>query len=214
MSTKNVICLKYGSKYSAEYVNKLYSMISRYSTGNIKFWCLTDHSIGLNDQISIIPLTVVDGIEGWWYKLFLFDPLFELKGTFLFLDLDVVIVNSIDKFFEHSLSNFCISRGFSKNNKTGMNSSCFRFEGGSYTSLYEKFMINRTNIMSRLHGDQDWLQEQITDHSFWPDEWLLSYKIDLNNKYVLGENTSIVVFHGLPKPDQLEIDNEFRKRWY
>ena len=41
--TKNyVVCLKHGSKYSSEYVNKLYNMCKRHLTVPYEFVCFTD----------------------------------------------------------------------------------------------------------------------------------------------------------------------------
>jgi len=206
MQDKTIVCLKYGTKYSAEYVNKLYSMVNRYCRYEHKFVCLTDDTTGLNDGIETIKLHTHDDIHGWWYKTFLFDPTYGLEGSILFMDLDVVIFDDISKFFDHERNNFCISRGFRKDNRNGMNSSCFRFDSGTHQFIYDDFMKDRTNIMKRLHGDQDWIQERVKDFSFWPDNWLMSYKWDMLNKKEevnYEDATSVAVFHGEPKPCQL-----------
>ena len=94
-----VVCLKYGDKYSAEYVNKLYNMVQRHLSLDHEFYCITENSAGLDPNIKLLPLDINPDIDiGWWYKINLFDPKFPLKGTILFLDLDIVIFNSIDKF--------------------------------------------------------------------------------------------------------------------
>ncbi len=203
-----VICLKYGDKYSADYVNKLYNMVQRHLSLDYEFYCITENSTGLDPSIKVLPLNLNPNIDiGWWYKINLFDPKFPLKGTILFLDLDVVIFNSIDKFFtEYSNSDFCISRGFRKDNKTGMNSSCFRLNTNTNNYVYDNFIANSNNIMKRLNGDQDWLQEQIKEFSFWPDNWLLSYKWNMvtnSEELLYTDKTSIAVFHGKPNPHEL-----------
>jgi hypothetical protein len=212
---KTIACLKYGNKYAPEYVNKLYSMVSRNCSYKHEFICFTDDKTGLNSNIKIIPLKTFDDIKGWWYKTFLFDPSYNLKGSILFIDLDVILFNTIDKFFDYEASKFCISRGYRKDNKNGMNSSCFRFNAGSYSFIYEKFMKDRQEIMNRLHGDQDWIQENITDHVFWPDDWMMSYKWDMlqkDNTLYHTKDTSIAVFHGKPNPH--ELDTEWiRENW-
>jgi hypothetical protein len=211
---KTIVCLKYGSKYSVKYVNKLYSMTKRHCTYDHEFVCFTEDSRGLDKNIKVIPLDTYSDIEGWWYKTFLFDPSNGLEGTILFLDLDVVIFDSIDKLFEYDASSFCITRGFRKDNKNGMNSSCFRFEAGTHTFIFEDFMKNRTSIMKRLHGDQDWIQEQVKEFSFWPDNWLMSYKWGMlkGNTLSSHEDTAIAVFHGKPNPH--EIDTTWiREHW-
>jgi len=206
MQNKTIVCIKYGTKYSSEYVNKLYYMSQRYCNYDYEFVCITDNKEGLDSNISAMSLNTHDDIHGWWYKTFLFNPEYDLKGSILFIDLDVVIINDLNKFFDHVPDNFCISRGFSKNNKNGMNSSCFRFNAGTHKFIYDDFMKDRTNIMKRLHGDQDWIQEKVTDFNFWPDNWLMSYKWDMNkySKVNYENSTSIAVFHGEPKPHELD----------
>lgn len=193
-----IVCLKYGTKYSAEYVNKLYSMTKRHCSVDCKFVCITEDTSGLNPEIEVLPLTIDPEIAGWWYKVFLFDRKFPLKGRLLFIDLDVVIYNDIGKFFEYETDSFVISRGFSKKNYLGMNSSCFRFDTGTQPHVYDEFIKDKNLIMKRLHGDQDWIQEKVSKYSFWPDGWLKSYKLD-----GIDKEASIAVFHGEPKPHEL-----------
>ena len=219
MQNKNyVICLKHGTKYSAEYVNKLHSMVKRHLSLPHKFICMTENSTSLHSDIRVIDLPKTN-LTGWWYKPMVFDPSLGLNGTVLFIDLDVIIFKSIDKFFEYNPDDFCIIRGFRKNNKHGMNSSCFRFKSGTLSKEYNDFIKNSHSIMSRLDGDQDWMQEAITKYSFWPDNWLMSYKwemvenkniksiseeryqVDVDPRY--KDETSIAVFHGNPKPHQI-----------
>ena len=53
---KNVLCIKWGSKYSADYVNKLYSMVERHLSLSHRFVCLTEDTTGLNSEIETKPL--------------------------------------------------------------------------------------------------------------------------------------------------------------
>ena len=41
---KNVVCIKWGEKYSAEYVNRLYGMVQRQLSLPHRFVCLTEDS--------------------------------------------------------------------------------------------------------------------------------------------------------------------------
>lgn len=199
-----IVCLKHGTKYSAEYVNKLYSMTRRYCSIDYKFVCITEDSVGLVPEIEIVSLATDSEIAGWWYKILLFDSKFPLKGRLLFIDLDVVIFNDIGKFFEYETDSFVISRGFSKKNYLGMNSSCFRLDTGTHSYVYDDFMKDKNSIMKRLNGDQDWIQEKISNYKFWPDGWLKSYKWD-----GVEPKASIAVFHGNPKPH--EVKNQWIK---
>ena len=43
----NVLCMKWGTKYPADYVNRLYSMVARNMQRKFRFVCLTEDSEGL-----------------------------------------------------------------------------------------------------------------------------------------------------------------------
>jgi hypothetical protein len=66
----NILCVKWGKKYGADYVNKLYSGIKRNSTQDFKFYCFTDDPIGLNQDI--VAVSLKENWHGWWGKANLF----------------------------------------------------------------------------------------------------------------------------------------------
>jgi alpha-N-acetylglucosamine transferase len=213
-----VVCLKYGNKYSSEYVNKLYNMVQRHLSLDHEFYCITENSIGLDSNIKIVELKLNPQIaNGWWYKISVFDPKFPLKGTILFLDLDLIIFNNMDKFFEYENGEFCIIEKFMQHNKAGVNSSCFRFESGMHTDLYSLFTNNSEMQMKTHAGDQDLIGLNIKNIKYWPKNWCSSYKLDmvtnihrLGNYYIVSDppkvypESSIAVFHGLPNPHQIK----------
>jgi hypothetical protein len=87
----NVVCLKWGDRYPAEYVNRLYRMVNRHLSKPFKFYCLTESKEGLLPAIHQLPLETSDLI-GWWYKLSLFKKdFYGLEGDILYFDLDLVI---------------------------------------------------------------------------------------------------------------------------
>ena len=217
-----VLCLKHGNKYDHRYVNNLHSMVSRHLTVDYEFVCLTEDPNGLNKNIRVIPLDTKGDISGWWYKPTIFNPSLGLEGTILFLDLDVIIFNNIDMLFSYEPDKFCIIDDFyAKRKKShGMNSSCFRFIGGSNSNVYYEFVKNSQDIMRTMHGDQDWMQKVITEnYSYWPHSWIKSYKWEMhreaditkrgdryivNGEPIIDKDSSIAVFHGNPKPDQID----------
>jgi hypothetical protein len=198
-----IVCLKYGNKYGPEYVNKLYNMVKRNTTIDYEFVCMTENISGLDPHITILPLETDNKIDiGWWYKINLFDPNFPLKGTLLFIDLDVITFNDLDKFFEYEPGEFVIIENFHKNHPCIMNSSCFRMESETYSHVYKEFLANRTNVMKRFTGDQDWMNHTIKDNKFWPLDWVRSYKWDMKGD-ASNPDTSIAVFHGRPNPHEI-----------
>ena len=96
--------MKWGTKYGPEYVNRLYAMVRRHLRGDFHFVCLTDDAKGIRAEVQCLPIPPLNlpaGIpERGWNKLATFSAdLHGLRGTALFLDVDVVITGSLDDFF-------------------------------------------------------------------------------------------------------------------
>jgi hypothetical protein len=209
-------------------------MVERNLTVPHEFVCYTENPQGILPNIKIKPLTLVSGVQGWWYKPMFFNPDLDLKGTVLFLDLDLIIFNNIDYLFTYEPGKFCIIRDFNRStvkNYTKFNSSVFRLETGQHSSVYTELIKNPKHIVSRFHGDQDWLFYAIKqDFVYWPDEWIQSYKWEMRGRPQLvndsmgkknfpspGEpivkpTTSIAVFHGEPNPGDC-IDPWCKENW-
>jgi hypothetical protein len=226
-----VVCLKWGTKYGPEYVNRLANMVSRNTTVDYEFVCFTENSSGLDKNIKIKPLPKYP-LTGWWYKPYFLSSDVPLKGTLLFLDLDIVVFKNIDKLFDYEPGKFCIVRDFNRNTRKNfdyMNSSVFRVESGQYHNIWKDFIKNSKSHVSRNRGDQDWMQKNIKDHVYWPDEWIQSYKWEMRSRadltVVNGKRnfkddkppqmlpgTSIAVFHGMPNPEECN-DKWVKKHW-
>ena len=184
--TNYIACLKHGTKYSPEYVNVIYNMVRRHCTIDYKFICFTENPKGLDPEITVMPLPDL-GIHGdrksWWYKTKMFDPSNGLgEGTLLFFDLDIVITQNIDKLFSFQPGKFCIIQDFNRvriPNYHIKNSSVFRLQLGTHERVWTKFLANPKKIMGRLHGDQDWITEQIPEATLWPHDWIMSYKWEI-----------------------------------
>jgi hypothetical protein len=208
-------------------------MVSRNLTLEHEFVCFTENSEGIDPSIRIESLPWSSQVSGWWYKPFFFNPDLQLKGTVLFLDLDMVIFRNIDNLFTHNPDQFLIIRDFNRyiiKNYQKFNSSVFRLNTGQHPQVYRDFIKNPQRAMSRNLGDQDWIKQSVTsNYEFWPDEWIQSYKWEMRGKPqmtkepkgqrkfvtpgnpVIKPKTSIAVFHGDPNPhnciDPWVIDN-------
>jgi hypothetical protein len=228
-----VLCLKHGTKYSSDYVNRLYNMIKRNCTLNYEFVCMTEDTAGLNGNIKTIPLPL--GLSGWWYKPYMFSNDLPIKGIILYIDLDVVIASNIDKLFTYQPNNWCTIRDFTRvmrANWKKYNSSVVRFKTGQLSHVWENFNKDKVNIQRRLFGDQDWLYEATRDRQaiLYPDSWILSWKWEVrktkefrpggqkgNRKLKTIEHVTprieccMTVFHGDPQPHNCEdpwvVDN-------
>ena len=81
----NVICIKWGTKFGSEYVNRLYRMVEKNLSIPHRFVCFTDNGEGLDEGIEVRELPPYSdnphiGDKGW-RKLSLFNSqLADLKG--------------------------------------------------------------------------------------------------------------------------------------
>ena len=209
----NVICMKWGTKYGPEYVNRLRSMESRHLKRAHRFICFTDDGSGIDPAVEIKPLPAMDlppDKERGWRKLSTFQrPLFDLSGPTLFVDLDVVIVDSIDCFFEHPGA-FAIIRDWIKPEKTG-NSSIYRFDAGAHPDILEFFLANIDAVKSEVRNEQEYLTREMNRRgltTYWPAEWCVSFKYGCLPTFPLNflrtpaipPGARIIVFHGKPNP--------------
>jgi hypothetical protein len=211
----NIICMKWGDKYGAEYVNKLYAMVKRNITIPFQFVCFTENSEGINPDVAIYPLPSLglpeDIPERGWLKLATFKkPLEDLTGTALFLDLDVVIVDNIDAFFEFD-AEFALCFDQKKKAQFIGNSSVYRFEIGKHSEVLEFFNENFDFIKKQHRNEQAYLSYQMNAKKalkFWPKEWTPSFKYHCipsfpqnfwRSPYV-PDGAKIILFHGKPEP--------------
>ncbi len=91
----NIVCVKYGTKYTSSHVNALYKGVQKNTSIDHRFICFTDDSTGVECETLPIP----ENETGWWGKLALFKKsLYDLTGIILFIDLDMHINNSINEY--------------------------------------------------------------------------------------------------------------------
>ena len=66
------MCVKWGTKYGPEYVNRLAAGVKRHlSVCPFRFICFTENEEGLGPLVEAKPLMVQD-MAGWWNKISLF----------------------------------------------------------------------------------------------------------------------------------------------
>ncbi len=214
-SARAILCMKWGTKYGPDYVNRLYGMVRRHLRGEFRFVCLTDRSEGVRTEVQCLPipdLALPDGLpERGWKKLTTFAAdLYGLKGTALFLDLDVVIVDDITPFFEHP-GDFLIIHDWKRPWRITGNSSVYRFELGTHPEVLERFRAEHENIRARLRNEQAWLSEALHQQGqlgYWPSEWCASWKYHCVPRFPLNyfqapavpRGARILVFHGVVNP--------------
>lgn len=187
-----VVCVKTGTKYGPEYVNNLKAMVGRHLTVPHNFICATDDPTDCHCE------TATSVLPGWWAKLEIFkEKPFGIENRILFLDLDIVIRENIDCFAE--CEGFWIIEDWILG---GYNSSVFVLDPGARKEVWERF---DPSVVTRYWGDQAWIYEQARGSTF-PADWCVSYRLN-------GPTGKIVVFHGEPKPHQVDAD-WVKREWH
>jgi hypothetical protein len=208
-------------------------MVSRNITVPYEIVCLTDDQHPI-DGVRSIVMPDQGYAKKWWHKVHMFDPLLPISGRILYLDLDVVICNNIDKLTVYNVDHFVGIHDFNREfypHWMYLNSSVMAWTHGTQSHIYAQFKAKPSEAM-RLQGDQDWIWKLSKDRiKFWPKEWIMSYKWEIRNRgdlIILNVKRKfkevrndvvppgpccVAVFHGDPNPcavqDKFVIDN-----WY
>lgn len=233
----NVICMKWGTLYGPEWVNKLYAGVARNTTWKVRFVCLTDDSTGIRSEVECLPLPPLDLSTGgasvrrgvvhgserasdpWWNKMSAFrETLYDLSGMTLYLDLDVVVVSNIDAMFTHP-GRFCMMRIWraERFSEAIGNSSVVRYFIGREKGIFEKFAATPFSVVQeRYNGSQQrFLSANVEELSFFPQGWCVSFKDCLPRNWfaryfsapTYPGEAKLVVFYGLHTP-QAAINGE------
>ena len=179
--TANVVCMKWGTRYGPEWVDRLYGMVRRNTTWTIRFVCFTDDARGIRREVECRPLPKVEfdaaRIGRYWPKLGLMqEGLGGLTGMTLFLDLDLVVIDSLDDFFTHP-GRFILIREWKDPQLGYGNSSVVRYFIGMEKAVLERFYATPpAEIITRYASkEQNFLTKAVDEATFWPPEWCVPF---------------------------------------
>jgi hypothetical protein len=232
----NVACVIHGSLYPWEYVEKLYNMVHRHLSCEIRFHVFTEHDRPVPGTMIKHILTDWPGIAGrkraWWYKMQMFDSR-HIQGRMLYFDLDTVIVRNIDWITGLEPRYFWTIRDFRhlwRPAWKGINSSVMLWDTVRYDWIWQDFQGKNIHATTRLfHGDQDYLSSVLTekDTRFIDPSLVKSWRwqikdggMDMKTRMyrrpdagtVLDPQTNILIFHGNPKPHEI-LDQQILQYW-
>lgn len=178
----NILCYRWGTRYGVEYVNKLKNMVGRHLSVPHTFHCVTDSAAGLDPGIVAHELKDF-GVAGNWNKLQTFRENFlDLQDQYIVcMDLDLVIVGSLDFLAQDPGHTFMIGRNWAKGEIRG-NSSVYRLLVGSHTKTWDDFIADPEPVIDEFHGktrlggDQRWMNHSIGNYNYFPDGKIVSFK--------------------------------------
>lgn len=198
----NIACVKWGNKYSSDYVNRLYSMIQRNFSLDHNFICFTDNPKEINKNIEIKLLPTL--LEGWYNKLYLFKEGL-MKGKVIYFDLDTIILKNIDELANYQ-GDLALLNDFNNNTlATGI----MIWKAEKNYKIWEKY--KEMNYPKYFNGDGQFFNDNYDAdkiNSFF--NGILSFKNHC--KYRVPINARIVCFHGKPKNHEVK-DHEIYKYW-
>jgi len=192
--------LKSGGEYTPDHVHCLMSMVHKYLPLR-PFICFTD----IPDTLRCQTVLLQHDLPGWWSKM----EVFGHHGPIIYLDLDTIIISDLRWLAEISHhQTFTMLRDIYR----GRTDPFARGSGvmtwaGDMSWVLRLFLTDPVSNMKKFasSGDQGYL-ESVTKAEALQDaapHKLVSFKGD--NKKTTPK-TSIVVFHGKPRPwNQQEI---------
>lgn len=225
---RTILCMKWGTLYSAEYVNVLYRACQKAMRHPFRFICLTEDGKGIADGIEVrdipdIGLSPQHWCGGGWPKISVFKPdLYGLSGRALFIDLDMVVLRDLDAFFDHPAPFITTDMGpawgerdtyaKSKRLKPEPGTCMFAFTFGAETQILQRFGAD----IDRWVRDYNYEQQVIGFHAnsmeYWPEGWVISFKRHLRQSIGTNlvlppkappETAKVLAFHGNPRPSDL-----------
>ncbi len=224
-------------------MNNLYGMIDANYVNQFRMVCFTDEPDGIREEVDIHPIPDVEPLHPkYWFgeenycwdrsKFLLFNAQEWLNdvGPFCYFDLDIIIQDSIDEFYElafqpHILYSHWQPEGQAKERRfrdirgTYFNSSCMLWWSEQPKKIYDDVVNNPDVFKVFYKGSDNYHQwRRPAGNEFWnflPEEWYYSYnyqdtkydaKLALFNQNYIANDESISI-------EELE-DPVLLNHWY
>lgn len=217
------VCLKWGTKYSSEYVNKLASMIRKWDRPDVDIFCYTDDPTDIDPTIRIIPTS--GDYQAWWFKLpLLIEPTLQPYNVKILFDLDVIIHNDISNLHTFAGPELTLCSSAWKNpavlldvheKNTMYNSSIMVWKDAEY--VWNAFQQDPEKFMSIYKGIDRFLWNENVAIATLPPNIVYSYRrgatLTDNRPFVKRDDYAVALFHGSPKQSDLLHDPFIMEYW-
>jgi hypothetical protein len=141
----NLMTIKWGDKFAAEYPNLIHRMAKHHMPCEFNSYCMTDDPTGLDKDIIPVECTEkwlwddILSMKQWWFwdaiKMSLFAPkLCGIEGKILFTDLDNLFLNRLDRVIQ-TTPPAIIKTDWNANYHLGMHSGNYFLTMGFNASL-------------------------------------------------------------------------------
>lgn len=198
---KIVTILKLGGIYKEKHVCWLQRQIKE------PIICITD-SLKPMENVTSIPLKY--DWPGWWSKMEMFRPDLAFD-KFLYTDLDQVFLDGVPQKYK-DLKQTTVLKDICREPKPTMNSGLMFINGTDSVPIWKDFMQDPIQAMKTFlkQGDQGFIDLHLNRAQRWqtlfPGE-IVSYKTEVQfyNHPKLRGKEKIIVFHGQPKPWDIQL---------
>jgi len=194
---------------ASRYVNNLYEGVKRFSTRDFDFICFTNEDLSLSDGVlkRNFPLLTTKGVLP---RLYMFSPESGLNGRqTLCLDLDVVIVGSLEKIMAYD-GLFAARSKFMPGQKWKLDGDIMSFRAGDQAAqlFWDPFIANIDRAVESTQGRERYWVRHVADK--FADRWdkiapgaVVSYKWHIRKKGEVPNDAAIVSCHGTPRTHQI-----------
>lgn len=193
-----IVFVRTGTKYGPEYVERLRDMVCRNLAADTpgQFECITDQP----EEWPGIVNRPSEGLGGWWDKMALFKPGAWPDGERIwYFDLDTLITGPLDEIIKYD-GPFAALADFLRPGE--LQSAVMTWRAGECDDIWRRWLAEDQPRMAG--GDQSFIwrckPQFIRLQAKFPHRFQ-SYK--LKCRYGIPPGTSVVCFHGEPRPHQV-----------
>lgn len=224
---KTVACIKWGTAFGPEYVNRLYSGVRRHLPGRLRFVCMTERAEGLHPDVEVLPLPeepfhdemqaalAAASRQGAMRKVSLFRPglIDGLTGPVLGFDLDVVVTGDLGPLWSMAPGKVAMRADWveARRGRPTGHGSVFRFDPARHGWLYHDLAADPGGEVARARGSEQRYTSAKAQargaFAYMPPDMVVSFKHDCLGlppanwlrQARLPRNARVVCFHGRPK---------------
>lgn len=213
-----------GSKFPLDYVLRLQKMVAKNLSLPHRFCLLTEQAEAFKgyQDIEAVPLKPCKE-GGFFNKLQLFDPAMTGGDAFLYLDLTLVVLKSLEPLVRHGQASDSSLVAVADWNWPNLNSCVMWIRPDQNTEAIWRLWNDGERFGREFAGDQNYIDFVMNERfverlSFWPEEFVASYKslrklsvVDPAAAQEKFNKALILKFHGTPRPH--DVLNPLRHPW-
>ena len=227
MERATVVCIKWGTLFGPEYVNRLYSGVRRNFARPVRFLCMTEDADGFHPDIEVLELQTepfqaemdaalaVANRQGAMRKTSLFRKgvIPDHEGPVLGFDLDVVITGDLEPIWTHVPGTVAMRADWveARRRRPTGHGSVFRYTPDLHRFLYDTLAADPTGTVARARGSEQRhtskMAQDRAQFSYLPPRMVVSFKHDclglppLNylRDPVLPQDARVVSINGQPQ---------------